>query len=87
MRVRNRYLDRVIAAGTANPAAAEAYARVLGLLARPTSLFAPRILAAAARAHHAVGVPATALGVPPAPGASASPASGVAPEKVVSAMR
>ncbi|MGH3784410.1 MAG: NAD(P)/FAD-dependent oxidoreductase [Pseudonocardiaceae bacterium] len=55
MRLQHRYLDRVVAAATQDPAIAETYTQVVGLLARPTSLFAPRVLAAAARAgrgHH-----------------------------------
>ncbi|PZS30281.1 MAG: 2-polyprenyl-6-methoxyphenol hydroxylase-like oxidoreductase [Pseudonocardiales bacterium] len=50
-RLQHRYLDRVVVATTQDPAIADAYTQVLGLLARPTSLFAPRVLAAAARAR------------------------------------
>jgi 2-polyprenyl-6-methoxyphenol hydroxylase-like FAD-dependent oxidoreductase len=50
-RVLYRYLDRVVAAATQDPAVAETYARVIGMLARPAALFAPRILAAALRAR------------------------------------
>lgn len=50
-RIQHRYLDRVSAAATQDPATADAFLRVMGMLARPTSLFAPRILAAAARAR------------------------------------
>ncbi|MGH3794324.1 MAG: NAD(P)/FAD-dependent oxidoreductase [Pseudonocardiaceae bacterium] len=49
MRLQHRYLDRVLAACTQDPATASTYAQVLGMLARPTALFAPRVLAAAAR--------------------------------------
>lgn len=50
-RLQHRYLDRVVAATTQDPATADTYTQVVGMLARPTSLFAPRILAAAARAR------------------------------------
>jgi 2-polyprenyl-6-methoxyphenol hydroxylase-like FAD-dependent oxidoreductase len=45
----HRYLDRVVAACSHDQAVADAYVRVLGMLDRPTRLFSPRILAAAAR--------------------------------------
>jgi 2-polyprenyl-6-methoxyphenol hydroxylase-like FAD-dependent oxidoreductase len=48
-RQQHRYLDRVVVAATRDPAIANTYTQVLGLLARPTALFAPRVLAAAAR--------------------------------------
>jgi 2-polyprenyl-6-methoxyphenol hydroxylase-like FAD-dependent oxidoreductase len=48
-RLQHRYLDRVVAATTRDPAIADTYTQVIGLLARPTSLFAPRIMIAAAR--------------------------------------
>ncbi|MCV2490785.1 FAD-dependent oxidoreductase [Geodermatophilus sp. YIM 151500] len=48
-RMMHGYLDRVSAASTRDPAVGDAYVRVLGMLARPASLFAPRVLAAAAR--------------------------------------
>ncbi|HEY6424397.1 MAG TPA: FAD-dependent oxidoreductase [Pseudonocardiaceae bacterium] len=48
-RLQHRYLDRVQAAATQDPATADRLARVIGMLARPTSLFAPRTLAAVAR--------------------------------------
>ena len=50
-RLQHRYLDRVVAATTRDPATADTYIQVLGMLAHPLSLFAPRILAAAARAR------------------------------------
>lgn len=50
-RLQHRYLDRVVAATTRNPAVADTYVQVIGMLARPTSLFAPRILAAAMRRY------------------------------------
>ncbi len=50
-RLQHRYLDRVVAAATRDPATADSFAQVVGMLARPTSLFAPRILTAAARAR------------------------------------
>lgn len=51
MRLQHRYLDRVLAATTRDPATADTYLQVLGMLAHPMSLFAPRVLAAAARAR------------------------------------
>jgi hypothetical protein len=50
-RLQHHYLDRVVAAATRDPAAADSFIQVAGMLARPTSLFAPRILAAAVRAR------------------------------------
>jgi hypothetical protein len=41
----------VVAATTQDPATADAHLRVLGMLARPASLFAPRVAAAAMRAR------------------------------------
>jgi 2-polyprenyl-6-methoxyphenol hydroxylase-like FAD-dependent oxidoreductase len=68
-RLSHRYLDRVMAAATQQPAVTETYIKVMGMLARPTSLFAPRILAAAIRArpHGDAGLP------PPSPTSAASP--------------
>ncbi|MGY1826294.1 NAD(P)/FAD-dependent oxidoreductase [Blastococcus sp. SYSU DS0541] len=50
MRAQHRYLDRVVAAATHDPAVADVYVRLLGMLAAPTAVFSPRVLAAAARA-------------------------------------
>lgn len=50
-RLQHRYLDRVVAATTRDPATADTYVQVVGMLAHPMSLFAPRILTAAARAR------------------------------------
>ena len=68
-RLLHRYLDRVVAAATQDPAVTETYAQVMGMLARPTSLFAPRLLAAAIRArpHGDAGL------LPPSPASAASP--------------
>ena len=64
-RLQHRYLDRVVAATTYDPSVADTYAQVIAMLARPTSLFAPRILAAAARARpHGNSTPSNS--VPPA---------------------
>ena len=49
MRLQHRYLDRVAAAATWDPATADTLAQVTAMLARPTSLFAPRIMVAAVR--------------------------------------
>ncbi len=50
-RLQHRYLDRVGIAALRDPAIADSFVQVIGMLARPTSLFAPRILVAAARAR------------------------------------
>jgi 2-polyprenyl-6-methoxyphenol hydroxylase-like FAD-dependent oxidoreductase len=50
-RLQHRYLDRVVAAATWDPGTADSFIQVAGMLARPTSLFAPRVLAAAAWAR------------------------------------
>jgi flavin-dependent dehydrogenase len=49
IRLLHRYLDRVMAAATQDLDIAETYVQVFGMLARPTALFSPRILAAAVR--------------------------------------
>ncbi|MGH3992800.1 MAG: NAD(P)/FAD-dependent oxidoreductase, partial [Pseudonocardiaceae bacterium] len=49
MRLQYRYLDRVLAAATWDPATTDTYLQVFGLLAHPAALFAPRVLSAAAR--------------------------------------
>jgi hypothetical protein len=51
MRLQHRYLDRVVAAATTDAAVAEVYVRILGMLDRPTRMFAPQVVAAAARAR------------------------------------
>jgi hypothetical protein len=68
-RLQHRYLDRVVAAAIGDPGIADTYTRVLGLLARPTALFAPRVIAAAARARSTddAGPP------PPSPASAADP--------------
>jgi hypothetical protein len=65
----NRYLDRVVLACTRDPWVADAYVHVLGMLARPSAVFRPRVLAAALRAR-----PDGRQGTPPSPftGARAS---------------
>lgn len=67
MRVQHRYLDRVLAACTRDPATAGTYAQVLGMLTRPTALFSPRVLLAAARTRPGAG------GTPTDPPPSARP--------------
>lgn len=54
-RLMHRYLDRLLPVAIQDPGIAEIYVHVFGMLARPTALFAPRVLAAAARGapHHA----------------------------------
>ena len=68
LRLQHRYLDRVVTAATRYPAVADAYVRVLGMLDRPTALFAPRILSAAMR------TPPVRVERAPAPPASVAPA-------------
>jgi len=48
-RLLHRYLDEVGATATRDLATAHTFAKVIVMLARPTSLFAPRVLAAVAR--------------------------------------
>jgi 2-polyprenyl-6-methoxyphenol hydroxylase-like FAD-dependent oxidoreductase len=48
-RLQHRYVDRVLVATARDPAIADTYLQVTGLLARPTAMFAPRVLAAAAQ--------------------------------------
>lgn len=49
LHAQHRYMDRVVAAATRDPAVADVYVRVLGMLQAPTAVFSPRVLAAAAR--------------------------------------
>jgi 2-polyprenyl-6-methoxyphenol hydroxylase-like FAD-dependent oxidoreductase len=65
MRLQHRYIDRVVVAATRDPATADSLAQVTAMLARPTSLFAPRILAAVARTR-TYGDSAPASPAPPA---------------------
>jgi len=74
LRAQHRYLDRVLAACTYDPAVAGRYARVLGMLAQPTTLFRPRVLVAAARARTNGG----AAAAPPPRPADRSPVAVVA---------
>ena len=67
LRAQHRYFDRVEAASTTDPAVTEVYARVFGMLERPTALFRPRVVAAAVRAGRAAGRPATTTAGVPAP--------------------
>ncbi|MGH3686292.1 MAG: FAD-dependent oxidoreductase [Pseudonocardiaceae bacterium] len=73
MRLQYRYLDRVVVATTRDPAIADTYMQVFGLLSRPASLFAPRVLAAAARTRpHGESAPSNSVlpARPPVPAAS-----------------
>jgi hypothetical protein len=64
-RLLHRYVDLVLPAITGDPALAEIYIRVFGMVAPPTALFAPQLLLAAAGARpNAVG--ALASNTPPA---------------------
>ena len=51
LRAQHRYLDRVVAACSTDAAVAELYIRVIGMLERPTAVFRPHVVAAAARAR------------------------------------
>ena len=51
MRAQHRYLGRLEAAATYDPAVADLYTRALGMLERPTALLRPRIVAAAVRSR------------------------------------
>ena len=61
MRTQHRYLGRLEAATTYDPAVADVYIRALGMLERPTVLLRPRMVAAAVRARRT-----TAQTTPPA---------------------
>jgi 2-polyprenyl-6-methoxyphenol hydroxylase-like FAD-dependent oxidoreductase len=67
-RAMNRYLDRVVLACTRDPRTADAYVQVLGMLARPSAVFQPHVLAAALRARPdgGRGTPPSPLSIPPA---------------------
>jgi 2-polyprenyl-6-methoxyphenol hydroxylase-like FAD-dependent oxidoreductase len=67
LRAQHRYFDRVEAATTTDPAVTEVYARVFGMLERPTALFRPRIVAAAIRAGRAATGPAVPTARVPTP--------------------
>jgi 2-polyprenyl-6-methoxyphenol hydroxylase-like FAD-dependent oxidoreductase len=55
-RLMHRYLDRLLPVAIRDLRIADIYLQVFGMLARPAALFAPRVLAAAARAKpHQVG--------------------------------
>jgi 2-polyprenyl-6-methoxyphenol hydroxylase-like FAD-dependent oxidoreductase len=69
LRLQHRYLDRVGAACTRDPAVADAYIRVVGMLERPTALITPRVLVAAARSRPGGEVP----GPPPPPPGDGAP--------------
>lgn len=57
IRLRHRYLDRVVLATTWDPATADAYTLALGMIARPTKLFTPPVLAAVARSRPGAATP------------------------------
>ena len=75
MRLQHRYLDRVVAAAaTTDAAVAEVYVRILGMLDRPTRLFAPQVVAAVVRArpdHAATPPPRHQPSAPPPVGTAA----------------
>jgi 2-polyprenyl-6-methoxyphenol hydroxylase-like FAD-dependent oxidoreductase len=71
LRAQHRYLDRVELATTRDTAVTETYARVFGMLERPTTLFRPRVVAAAIRAGRAPARPAAPTAGVPAPRTSA----------------
>ena len=61
LRAQHRYLDRVVAACCTDPDVANVYVRVLGMVERPSTMFSPHVVAAAARAR-----PQGPKAVPPA---------------------
>src|SRR4051812_9370800 len=63
-RALHRYLDRVVTAATRDPQVADAYVHVLGMLARPSALFAPHVVATAARTRPQPDVVAGSATVP-----------------------
>jgi len=63
-RALHRYLDRVVTAATRDPQMADAYIHVLGMLARPSALFAPHVVAMAARTRPQPDVAAGSATVP-----------------------
>jgi 2-polyprenyl-6-methoxyphenol hydroxylase-like FAD-dependent oxidoreductase len=67
LRAQHRYLDRIEAASTRDPAVGDVYARAFGMLERPTALFRPRMVAAAVRAGRAEVRPAASAPGVPAP--------------------
>jgi 2-polyprenyl-6-methoxyphenol hydroxylase-like FAD-dependent oxidoreductase len=67
LRAQHRYLDRIEAASTRDPAVGDVYVRAFGMLERPTALFRPRMVAAAVRAGRAAVRPAPSASRVPAP--------------------
>ncbi len=63
-RALHHYLDRVVTAATRDPQVADAYVRALGMLARPSVLFAPHVVATAARTRPQPYVAAASATVP-----------------------
>ncbi len=84
LRAQHRYLDRVVAAATRDPAMADVYVRLLGMLEAPTAVFSPRVLAAAARVRapsdedHAAAIPPPRRSTESAP-VAAGPTTASAP--------
>ncbi len=70
-RLMHRYVDRLLPIAIQDLPIAEIYLRVFGMLARPTALFAPRVLAAAARARPHDSASASSAPPPVRPLASA----------------
>ncbi|MEX5718513.1 FAD-dependent oxidoreductase [Geodermatophilus maliterrae] len=62
LRAQHHYLDRIEAASTRDPAVADVYVRAFGMLERPTALFRPGLVAAAARTR-----PTRVTGIAPVP--------------------
>ena len=67
LHAQHRYLDRIEAASTRDPAVGDVYARAFGMLERPTALFRPRMVAAAVRSGRASAGPATSTAGVPTP--------------------
>jgi 2-polyprenyl-6-methoxyphenol hydroxylase-like FAD-dependent oxidoreductase len=83
-RLLHRYLDRVALATTHDPGIADAYARVVAMLAGSTSLFAPRVLAAAAR-ERPVGQSMPPSSAPPTRPPGSKPGGRPAPDWILRA--
>jgi hypothetical protein len=67
LHAQHRYLDRIEAASTRDPAVGDVYTRAFGMLERPTALFRPRMVAAAVRSGRASAGPATSTAGVPTP--------------------
>jgi hypothetical protein len=62
LRAQHRYIDRVVAACNTDPSVADVYVRILGMVERPSAMFRPHVIAAAARTRRRVPVAASPSG-------------------------